>query len=365
MSKHSVINKIFAVVVAILAVQALAVLAWNVVVHRSSATEEGGKPPQEEATPSEIEVEPLEEDVVNILLCGVDDAAGLTDVIIVASFDVKNSTINVLQIPRDTYIGEEYRTGKINQIYFAHRQEDEPIRGLINVIGEKMSLPIDHYVLVTLQGFREIVDAMGGITVDIPQRIEFLPDKIIEPGIQHLNGEQAEWFVRYRAGYKEGDIGRINAQQLMIDALIQAVHDEGRMKMLQLASQNYSKVTTDLSLVRALSLASAAFQVEKENVNVFTLEGYGKMYNGFAVYEADSQKLTDLLNLYFRPYGGKVNRIAMPKVPVVIPEVPEEELPEEEPPFVQIIEESSSSEEEQNNSNQFETGDIAGDFPID
>lgn len=365
MSKHSVINKIFGVVVAILAVQAVAVLGFNIIAHRSSAAEDNGSlPPQEEPFPSEIEVEPLSEDAVNILFCGIDDAAGLTDVIIVASFDVKNSTINVLQIPRDTYIGDDYRTGKINQVYFAHRQEDEPVRGLINVIGEKMSLPIDHYVLITLQGFREIIDAIGGITVDIPQRIEFLPDKIIEPGIQHLNGEQAEWFVRYRAGYKEGDIGRINAQQLMIDALIQEMHDEGRMKMLQLASQNYSKVTTDLSLMRALSLASAAFQVDNADINVFTLEGYGKMHKGFAVYEADSPKLTDLLNLHFRPYGEKINHIAMPKVPATIPEVPPEELPSEEPPFVNIIEESSS-EEEQNNDNQFETGDIAGNFPID
>lgn len=377
MSRLSFINKIFGIIVAILAAQALAVLAWSAVKGRPSKPEESAsEPPASEETSSadEIQVDPVEEDAVNVLICGLDDSAGLTDVIMVASFDVKSGKLNILQIPRDTYIGDGYKTGKINQVYFMHRQEDEPARALANVIEQQMALPINHYLVVTLSGFRDLIDAMGGVSVDIQQRIEFLPDKVIEPGKQHLNGERAEWFVRYRAGYKDGDIGRVNAQKIMIDALFQALHDKGRSEMLRLSMQNFSKVETDMTLTKALSFASEAFQLEKTNINVFTLEGYGKMHNGFAVYEADRQKLIDLLNLHFRPYGEKVNWLGIPSVPQTQPSSSASSAPEEEPALPEqkpaqseppVEQEPPQIESEAENSNSFSASDDTGDFPID
>lgn len=263
----------------------------------------------------EIITEPVSEDAITLLFCGLDDSAGLTDVISVISFDVKAGKINVLQIPRDTYIGDGYKTGKINQVYFAHKRDDEPIRGLIKVLDEQMSLSIDYYMVMTLKNFRDIIDSMGGVDVDIPQRIEFLPDKIIEEGAQHLNGEQAEWFVRYRAGYRLGDIGRINAQKLMVDALVQKVHDLGRREMLKLASKNFRNITTDLPLSKALSLASEAFAMRQGDIQSFVIEGRGKTHMGYDVYEVYKPELTELLNTYFRPYSRQVEYIAMAQIP--------------------------------------------------
>jgi len=359
--------KILIAVGAVLVAVLIPIFVWSIVKGKAEPPSQSSLPqPSESSTQQEIELTPVSEDAVNVLVCGLDDAAGLTDVIMVVSYDVKNGRVNILQIPRDTYVGDEYKTGKINQVYFTHRNEKEPIRGLIQVINQQMSLPIDHYVTITLAAFRDIVDSIGGVTLDVPQRIEFLPDKIIEKGKQHLTGEQAEWFVRYRAGYPTGDIGRVNAQKLMLDALMQAVRDKGRAGMLLLASQNYNKITTDLPLMDALSLANEGFQVEKEKIQVYTLEGTGKMYNGYAVYEADRDKLAELLNLHFRPYSEQVSSISIAQVPAYVspyvppvsssqPVQPEQSEPEwEETP-------SRSSQTD----NQFDAGESIGNFPID
>ncbi len=357
MSRLSPTSKRWILAGGIAALAVVPLLAWGIAV----GLRDREPPPSEESSPSsssdvskeesQIELEPVSDDALNILVCGLDDAAGLTDVIVVVNFDVRAGKINALQIPRDTYIGDNYKTGKINQVYFTHRNDDEPIRGLIGVIEEQLRLPIDHYVTITLQGFRDMVDALGGVEIDVPQRIEFLPGKVIEPGKQHLNGEQAEWFVRYRAGYPTGDIGRINAQKLMIDALVQAVRDKGRTKMLLLATQNFDKITTDLPLTRALSLANEAFSVENQNIQIFTVEGSGKMHNGFAVYEANRAQLTELLNTYFRPYGQAVDYLPIPSVPAPPPYQEETETP---PNPDGLVEEPESSEE----------GELK-EFPID
>lgn len=71
----------------------------------------------------------------------------------------------------------------------------------MRVINETLAVPIDHYITITLDSFQEIVDAMGGIEVDMPYQINYLPGKVIPEGKQVLDGEKAEWLVRYRAGY--------------------------------------------------------------------------------------------------------------------------------------------------------------------
>lgn len=354
-----IIGAVFSVVVIPLAVWGISALGQK----RQPAQNGSEQQNTAEAEPEpEIETEPLEEDVMNLLFCGLDDAAGLTDVIMVVSFDIKAGKVNVLQIPRDTYIGDFYKTGKINQVYFSHRGEKEPVLGLAEVISDQFRLPIDGYCVITLKGFRDIIDALGGVTIDIPQRIEFLPGKVIEAGKQHLNGERAEWFVRYRAGYASGDIGRVNAQRLMLDALVKTVKDKGRSGMLLLATQNFGKVATNIPLTKALSLANEGMKLQSGSIQVFTLEGIGKMHNGFAVYEVDRARLAKLLNLHFRPYGEKLEWLPTARVPAEAPVIPppdsdEQEQPETEPGLEPENPEYSES--------QPDAGENTGDFPID
>src|SRR4029077_19223529 len=93
------------------------------------------------------------------------------------------------------------------------------------VVGKFLDLPIDHYVVLNVQGLVQLVNALGGITVEIPKRMKYMDWtaklKIdLEPGFHTLTGNQAMGFVRFRHDAL-GDIGRVQRQQLFIHAVLE------------------------------------------------------------------------------------------------------------------------------------------------
>lgn len=279
----------------------------------------------------EPSLEPVTEEAVHLLVCGIDNTEQLTDVIMYVQFQVKDSRVRMLQIPRDTFIGGEYVTGKINSVYGHYREHRRGVQELCRIVEQNLSLPVDYYVTVTLEGFRDMVDSLGGVKMDVPILIDYLPGKQIQPGEQLLSGEQAEWLVRYRKGYASGDLGRVNTQALFLKALMRTVKDQGRMQTAQTIIQNYDKVDTDLPLSRMLSLANEAFQVKEEEIELFVLPGNGKMYLSFAVYEVARNALAEILNEHFLPGDAPITaeEIGFPRVPY-LPPVSSEEPSQEE-----------------------------------
>ncbi|MBC8569264.1 LCP family protein [Zongyangia hominis] len=278
--------------------------------------------PATTADPSESTSKPLEnsaeikEKSVNILVCGLDESEILTDVIMLVSFDIENKQAQVLQIPRDSYIGDEYISGKINTRYGHPKDGQTKIGALIEIINQQYKLPIDHYVTVTIPGFRDIVDSMGGVKVDIPQQINYLPGKVLYPGEQVLDGEKAEWFVRYRAGYANADIGRVGAQKLFLKGLMDAVKEKGRMAMTGILTQNMNNITTDMSVSEILAYAGVGFDLNSDDIDFYVVPGEGLMHNGYAVYAVDVEGVADILNEHFRDYTDKVpaSELEIPKV---------------------------------------------------
>lgn len=247
------------------------------------------------------------EDTVNFLLCGLDESGTLTDVIMVASLDLSADTVKVFQIPRDTYVGiKRYPTGKINAVYGHAKSGQTPISTLINEIEYTFALKIDHYATVNLPGLRQIIDSMGGVTVDIPQTIYFSKSKVLQKGEQVLDGQKAEWFVRYRAGYVDGDIGRMRAQGLFLKACAQKALSMSRAKMLTLLTQNYSNITTDLTAAQVIEYYGSVKEIDVDTIEFFTPEGSGVTHQTYSVYSLNAQKTADLLNEHFRPYGDSV-----------------------------------------------------------
>ncbi|MDD2956037.1 MAG: LCP family protein [Oscillospiraceae bacterium] len=276
-----------------------------------------------QSRPGGVSLPPVEADAVTVLFCGVDDAAQLTDVILLARLDLERRAADLLQIPRDAYVGEEYPTGRINAVYSGGDPSLEPMQRLIEVIRRQYRLEIDHYLVLGLSAFRELVDALGGIPMEVPGRIEFLPGKVLEAGPQTLDGERAEWFVRYRKGYASGDLGRIRAQQLFLAAAASRMRERGRAKLFSIAAQYYSQVETDLSLLDALCLANEAFEIEPGEIRAHMAPGTGVMNGSRAVYEIDGPALAALLNEYFRPGGPEIDSLDIPQVPL-LPSLPEE-----------------------------------------
>lgn len=322
---------IFAIVSAVVTVTAAVAAAW---VFRQRPEDPLMPEPSEllsgaESSEEEISLPPVEEEAVTVLLCGVDDAADLTDVLLYGRLDLQAGTADLLQIPRDTYVGEEYPTGKINSVYSRGDPALEPVQRLQKVLREQYQLECSHYLVLGLAAFRDMVDAMGGVPMDVPSRMEFLPGKVLEAGPQVLGGEQAEWFVRYRKGYVLGDIGRIQAQQLFIDSAFRHMKDLGRKKLFSLAARYYDRVETDIPLFQGLSLANEAFMIDPDDVRVHMVPGNGVMCGGYAVYEVDAAALGEILDEYFRPEDVP-GRLQIPQVPQ--PELPAAPLPLPEPP---------------------------------
>ena len=243
--------------------------------------------------------EQLSEDVISVLCCGVDNTQKLTDVIMYAQFDIRHNTVNILRIPRDTFVGSEFPTAKINAVYGHPYDDMDGIDTLKSYLEENWLLDIDYYATINLAGVRDIVDDMGGITMDIQQQINYLPGKVLYPGEQTLDGEQAEWILRYRSGYANGDLGRIDAQTQFLAAAIDRVHELGIMKCVPILMEHYKDIETDMPLNKMISVAKALYSLELSDMEMHVVPGEGVMYYSYAVYEADKEALIEILNDHF------------------------------------------------------------------
>ena len=172
------------------------------------------------------------------MIVGLDDVASLVDTLMVGVFNHATTEITLISIPRDTYIqlcssvvremqalgGFPPSSGitRINAVRNFHRADG--LRFLQHEVENLMGFGIDFYFEMSLCGFRDIVDVLGGVTMDVPIRMFYNPyDQPLiidlQPGVQHLDGAQAEGFIRFR-GTPEADLFRIRNQQQFMNALI-------------------------------------------------------------------------------------------------------------------------------------------------
>ena len=256
--------------------------------------------------------------MANFLVLGVSNDPELrhddnmTDTIMVVSCDFEAEKINILQIPRDSYIGYETNTGKINAIYGQSAEDWDyaGLDGLVRMIHETFGLTIDHYATIQMDGFAEIVDQIGGVTMDVPVDME-LDGVEISAGEQTLTGEQAIAVVRVRKAYANADLGRLDTQKLFLAALAEKCLDLSVADMAGLISPVMNTVTTDLSLAEMLEYYKLIQGMDLSRISVMTVPGTGLYTRETnigeqAVYSISGQQTADLLNQYFRPYEEAV-----------------------------------------------------------
>lgn len=182
----------------------------------------------------------------NFLVLGVDRAAGLADTIMVVSVKT-DGCVSVVQIPRDTYVNYRGRDAKINSVYLQSGAE-----AVKAVIGSCLCVNIDYTVTVGTEAFRDAVDAIGGVEIDVPEDMDYEDPYQdlsihIKKGKQVLMGADAEGFVRFRSGYSDGDLGRIDAQKTFMKALLTKLRTEiGLSEASALAEAILPTVSTDL-----------------------------------------------------------------------------------------------------------------------
>lgn len=252
----------------------------------------------------------------SVLFLGFDEEQTNTDVCWVFQFDIAAAKINVLQIPRDTFVPSytSSYTGKFNSVYGFGNAEKSPIQRVVDTVQDNFGIPIDAYITTTCFDIVDMVDLVGGIPITLEESIMYEADKIIPAGENVLTGQQAEWFVRYRHGFSEGDIGRVKNQRKFLAAamekLLHIYDDEGKTKFYGYLKEIYENeyILTDLSLENISMLADFASTVAMENVQVNMVPGEGANYyppghtQFQSVWSVHKQATIDMLNEYYRPY---------------------------------------------------------------
>ena len=262
------------------------------------------------------------EDYYTFLLCGTDDDNARTDTIIVASYDVKNQVINMVNVPRDTMSNVRRSIKKINSAFYGGVEQ---LREELQML---LGFRIDRTVVVDFQGFVDLVNAIGGVEFDVPVRMLYTDptqDLYIDlvPGLQTLNGEQALQLIRFRqnnpgvpGGYPGGDIERIACQQEFLQAVAsQLLSPSNLLKVSDIASAILNNTETDMSMGELMWLGIQALSMKSENISMTILPGearylweadYGHMQS---YYVPDEEGILELVNEKLNPYNEPITEL--------------------------------------------------------
>ncbi|MGB4439151.1 MAG: LCP family protein [Sedimentibacter sp.] len=241
----------------------------------------------------------------NVLVVGLENYR--TDTIMVASYDMENKTADLISIPRDTYYPRNTDDSpdlkKINAVY-----AEEGIEGLTSIVQNMLGMPLEKYVIIDYEAVVSCVDLLGGVEVNVPFHMEYTdpyddPPLVIDipEGNQILNGEQSLKFLRFRKGYANQDLGRIEAQQQFLKSAAKQVLS---LQLPALIKEAYSYVETNVTVTDLLSMAGDIVGFSAENINSNTLPGIETPLEGLSFYIPDENNIK---NMVYSMYGLTVN----------------------------------------------------------
>ena len=205
----------------------------------------------------------------------VNSLEGLSDTMLLIRFNPETHQVIALSLPRDTRTWVDgLGTTKLNaaNAYGGPALSARTTSELLGGIG------IDRYVRINVQGVEKLIDALGGVTVYVPQDMKYQDDSQhlyinLKQGEQHLNGAQALQFLRFRYD-AYGDIGRIQRQQMFLRALTeQALKPATIPRLPQVLSVVQSNLDTNLSVEELIALVGFTTQTDRPNVKMLMLPG--------------------------------------------------------------------------------------------
>lgn len=205
----------------------------------------------------------------------VNSFEGLSDTMLLLRFDPATGEMTVLSIPRDTrtYV-EGVGETKINSANY-YGGPASSARAISELLG---GTPIDRYVRINVQGVEKLIDALGGVTVNVPKDMQYQDDSQhlyinLKQGPQHLDGDEAMQFLRFR--YDEyGDVGRVQRQQMLMRSLTeQTLTPRTIGRLPQILSVIQSHVDTNLSVEELVALVGFASKLDRANTQMVMLPG--------------------------------------------------------------------------------------------
>ncbi|MEX0748438.1 MAG: LCP family protein [Candidatus Saccharimonadales bacterium] len=266
---------------AALIVVAGAVVTW--MVHNSiivANTSSGAVALQEQVDPAQLRGEG--DGRVNVLLIGVDEAASLSDTIMLVSLDPIAKDVAMLSIPRDLYVnmGPDFGSAKINAAHAYGEQYEYEGGGpqlLIDTLEDVLAVPIHYYGRVNFEGFAQAIDIVDGVTIEVEEDLVdpsypdgndgFDPFTILA-GTHTLDGERALKYARSR--YSTSDFDRSRRQQQILLALKQRTLSLGTLsnptKVASLLSSLSSNAQTNMSLSEMMRVIELTEDIESDDI---------------------------------------------------------------------------------------------------
>lgn len=263
--------------------------------------------------------QPTKHEPINVLVLGLDvgdvdnpnsGAPERSDTMIVASLDPEKKQAGMLSIPRDSRVSIPGRgTDKICHAH-AYGGTDLAIRTVENLLN----IPIHYYVKINYQGLRNLVDALGGVHIDVSEDMHYT-DRAgglyidIEAGPQVLNGEKAEEFLRFR-DRATGDLGRIERQQQFVRALAEEVFSASTLfKIPELGRIISDNVETNMTAAQIVFYANAARGVNLSTMPVEMLVGIDRYINEISYWIVDEAQVAEQVARVLLGINREANRV--------------------------------------------------------
>ena len=250
-------------------------------------------------------------DKATVMIMGVDERAddvGRSDTLMIATLDPDKNQAALLSVPRDTRVKiKGYGFDKINAAYAygGRKLTQETIESLLNT-------HIDHYIKINVHGFTKIIDALGGIDIDVEKRMYYEDPWDddgglyidLQPGMQHMDGKTAITYVRYRD--EEGDIGRIKRQQNFMKAVMDKLVSPTIIpKLPAIVSAVSDSVETDMSVSEILSFLGTLQDAKDNGLKSEMLPGKPVYIEGISYWVPDISKTRQIVA---NTLGIKINQ---------------------------------------------------------
>lgn len=252
------------------------------------------------------------------LLLGKSEA--MTDTIMVAKYSPSTGEAALLSIPRDSFVGKNPDTAtasdKINSKYQISPQRT------IDAVNDLTGLNLKYYITVDTKALRDLVDAIGGVYFDVPIKMDYDDSSQdlyihLEPGYQLLDGQKAEWLVRFRHNnngtsysyeYGDNDLGRMRTQREFLMAVAkQTLKLENITKINDILNVIEQEVETNIDFDTMMEYAPALLNINADNIQTGMLPGVAQYCNGVAVYLVNEKEAKELVNELFLTSSNSTN----------------------------------------------------------
>ncbi len=251
-------------------------------------------------------------DKLQVLVLG--ESTGMSDTIIVASYDPKTQEAALLSIPRDTFIGDDKKhTSVYDKINSLYSNGDTPEKTLA-AVNKLTGLDLKYYIIVDTEALQKLVDTIGGVEFDVPIDMDYddySQDLFIhlKAGVQTLNGDQAEQLVRFRHNndyssysysYGDNDLGRMRTQRNFIIATVkQTIRMKNVTQIGNIIDIFKQYVKTNLDFNHVKDYIPYAIKINTDDIKAAQLPGTAQYLGYLSFFLCDEEETQELVKEFF------------------------------------------------------------------